>query len=149
MVCVTNCLIGCVLLTSMLSCMLTSQTSNVFQNFKNLLTSEQLKLYNNIYLERLSIYIQGMVVGLITAIVVVFYLKTTKLNKICTFVMISLFVNVIYYQLYPKSAYMINYLDKEEQRQAWLEIYKEMKTRKIIGMILGIFGYVFIAKGSI
>ena len=35
MVCVTNCLIGCVLLTSMLSCMLTSQTSDVFKNFKS------------------------------------------------------------------------------------------------------------------
>ena len=92
---------GCVLLTSMLSCMLTSQTSDVFKNFKNLLNAEQLKLYNEIYLERLSIYIQGMVVGLITAVVVVFYLKTSKLNKICTFVMISLFVNLIYYQLYP------------------------------------------------
>jgi hypothetical protein len=34
----------------------------------------------------------------------------------------------LYYTLSKKSDYMIKYLDTQEEREAWLEIYKTMKN---------------------
>jgi hypothetical protein len=39
---------------------------------------------------------------------------------------------------------MLNHLDNQEQVNAWLEIYKHMKTRKLIGMLIGLIGYVLV-----
>ena len=43
-----------------------------------------------------------------------------------------------------KSSYMLNHLDKPEQVSAWLEIYKHMKMRKLVGMLIGLVGYILV-----
>ena len=40
---------------------------------------------------------------------------------------------------------MLESLNSPEQVKAWLEIYKHMKTRKLIGMLIGLVGYVLVA----
>ena len=36
---------------------------------------------------------------------------------------------------------MLNHLDNSEQVDLWLEIYKEMKMRNIVGLTLGVLAY--------
>jgi hypothetical protein len=44
----------------------------------------------------------------------------------------------------PKSTYMLEHIDTAEQAKAWLEIYKLMKTRCQLGMLLGVIALPFI-----
>ena len=44
----------------------------------------------------------------------------------------------------PKSTYMLNHIDNAEQAKAWLEIYKIMKYRCHLGMLLGIIALPFL-----
>jgi len=149
MTCVTTCLIGCVLISGMIMCMITSHTSIVFKKFKKLLDKPQLEIYKKIHNERLAIYIQGMILGLLSAVLLVHLLNLKNMSKICTFIVITLLINIVYYQLYPKTTYMLQHLTTQDQVDAWLEIYKEMKLKKIVGMIAGTIGYFLIAKNAL
>ena len=56
-------------------------------------------------------------------------------------------INTIVYIVWPKSDYMIYHLTSIEQKQAWFNIYNEMKMKKIIGMILGVIAYYILGRG--
>jgi len=129
--------------------MVTSQTSNVFKKFKKLLDKPQVDIYKKIHNERLAIYIQGMILGLLSAVLLVHLLNLKDMSKVCTFIVITLLINVVYYQLYPKTTYMLQHLTTQDQVDAWLEIYKEMKLKKIVGVIVGIIGYFLIARNAL
>jgi cytochrome bd-type quinol oxidase subunit 1 len=38
----------------------------------------------------------------------------------------------------PKSDYMLRHLSTKEQQETWLDIYKTMKERYMIGFLLGV-----------
>jgi len=143
------CLIGFVLLGSMLYTMSVGKKNKVFKNFEATLDEDQKKKYREIASERLNLYLQGLFLGLIVAVLAM-RLKLGKMLKaksprVCAFVVIALVINHVYYMAMPKSSYMLNHLNKQEQVDAWLEIYKHMKTRKLIGMLIGVVGYVLVA----
>jgi len=54
-----------------------------------------------------------------------------------TFFAVTLIVAIVYYQLMPKSDYMLNHLKTPEQTKAWLDVYLTMKHRHIGGFLLG------------
>jgi len=145
--CISYCLVGAALLGSMIVTMLASKKSKNFVNFMNLLDDDQQQIYKSVIKERMSIYIQGLVIGVILAILCTFTNKLTKTNKICLFIVIALGFNMLYYSLYPKSTYMLSHLTSKEQNEAWLKIYKEMKLRCKIGLLLGIVGYILLGIG--
>ena len=144
MVCINSCLIAVVLLSGTIATMITSKTSPNFRKFNETLTKEQKKLYKNITMERLRIYIEGMILGLITGLFGLSLLpkKVDNSSKVCLFVIVCLLINMIYYRMYPKSNYMVKHLNTPEQKEAWLAIYKEMKYRHLFGMILGLGAYI-------
>ena len=144
MVCINSCLIAFVLLSGTIATMITSKTSPNFRKFNETLTLEQQKLYKNITMERLRIYIEGMILGLITGLFGLSLLpkKVDNSSKVCLFVIVCLLINMIYYRMYPKSNYMVKHLNTPEQKEAWLAIYKEMKYRHLFGMILGLGAYI-------
>jgi heme/copper-type cytochrome/quinol oxidase subunit 4 len=112
--------------------------------FLSLLNQEQQEIYKNITQERMNIYLQGFVLGIILGII---YLKTTKDKKAptyCIFVAIVLGVTYIHYTLMPKSTYMLEHIETAEQAKAWLEIYRMMKKRCHMGMVLGVVALPFI-----
>ena len=90
---------------------------------------------------------EGMVIGIVIGIIVVFNAKLSNNVKICMFISIALGVNYLYYILTPKSTYMLEHLSSVEQNVAWLGIYKEMKLRCHIGAVMGILGYILIGRG--
>ena len=148
MSCINTCLIGSGFLGSSILTMLASKKSKNFVEFNNVLTPQQRETYKKITQERMNIYIQGLVIGSVLAVLMSQMVKLDKNKKVCLFVVIALGFNYAYYSLYPKSTYMLQHLTTKEQNQAWLNIYKEMKTRCMVGFLLGLVGYIVLGIGS-
>jgi uncharacterized protein YacL len=145
--CISYCLIGAALLGSMIMSMLASKKSKNFVNFMNILDNNQQQIYKKIIKERMNIYIQGMVIGILLGVLFSYNSSFNREQRTCIFIVIALGFNYLYYSLYPKTTYMIQHLKTPEQNTAWLKIYKEMKFRCKIGLILGIVGYILLGVG--
>ena len=78
------------------------------------------KIYIKIANERANIYFQGLILG-----------------KATFFLAVTLITSVLYYFIVPKSDYMLNHLQTQEQNKAWLDVYKKMQSRYLTGFILG------------
>ena len=148
MSCVSYCLLGAALLGSSILAMMTSKDAGVFKRFRNLLDEEQQNTYQRITRERATIYVQSLLLGVVLAIIVTFNLKSLeKRSRVCLFILIALGTNYLMYSLYPKSTYMLEHLRSTEQNKAWLAIYKEMKLRCTLGLVLGALGYLVLSRG--
>lgn len=146
MVCLSYCVLGAGLLFASIVCMATSKNAGYHADFQNLLSPDQMRKYRGVVNERLSIYIQGLLIGVILGLIVVSMLdKVTTTNRVCVFVVIALLFNVIYYLLMPKTSYMLQHLNSKEQVNAWLRVYKVMRQRYILGFFVGVVGYVVFA----
>lgn len=146
--CINYCVLGAAFLGSSILTMMVCKSSKNFVKFRKLLNQKQLEIYNNIIKERMSIYIQGLILGILLAVLVTFNSSLKSTNKLCVFVVIALGVNYLFYSLHPKSTYMLLHINSHEQNKAWLDIYKEMKLRCMLGALLGLIGYVLIGIGS-
>ena len=62
------------------------------------------------------------------------------------FIALVLGTTYIHFNLMPKSTYMLDHINNGEQAKAWLSIYKEMKFRCQLGMILGVLSLPFICN---
>ena len=141
------CMLGAAFLGSSIVTMMACKQGKNFRKFRNLLSEEQLRIYDFIAKERLSIYIQGLILGLLLAMLVTFNSSLVGTNKLCVFVVIALGINYLYYSIHPKKTYMLNHLTSTEQNTAWLGIYKEMKLRSMMGVLFGLIGYILLGNG--
>lgn len=144
--CSLCCFIAAALLGSMFYFIINGNKNNKILYFRSLLNAEQQEIHTKIVKERMNIYVQGFILGLIIALV---YLKTlTKKNQpiYCVFIAIVLGVTYIHYTLMPKSTYMLDHINTPEQARAWLQIYKHMKLNCHIGMVLGVIALPFVCK---
>ena len=104
------------------------------------------KRYDNISAERLSISLYGYFYGFILSLFLIFYnLKIKKertpvWSMICLVMATCFIVNYFYYTLSPKSDYILNHTNSQEQVKAWLQMYKEMQYNYHMGIALGIVG---------
>lgn len=138
------CVIAFALLGSMIFMLLNTDKNSTTMYFLSLLKPEQQELYRNITKERMNIYLQGFVLGIILGII---YLKSSNDKNgpsYCIFIAIVLGVTYIHYTIMPKSTYMLDHIETAEQAQAWLQIYKKMKRTCHMGMILGVIALPFI-----
>lgn len=99
-------------------------------------------IYEAIVSERRSIYHQGLLLGLVLAVVVVhgaFGRKEKSSYKagFCIGTAITLGVSCIFYLLHPKSAYMTAHLRTAGQRDAWARISRRFRVIYICGLLLG------------
>jgi hypothetical protein len=107
---------------------------------KELNPSEK-KEYEEIINMRKTIYFQGLILGFIISIFFIVLTKQYNTNKqsiLITSLAITMFVNYLYYILYPKKKYMISILDSKRENEAWLNIYRNMQVRYHYGIIFGI-----------
>jgi len=137
--------IGCLipLITSFASfyMMITSINRSVHKNFFNMLDNEQQRIYKFIKVERLRIYLEGLVLGLFTAILWNrCNMPTYGMPNICIMTLLSNIVTYMYYTLKPKSTYMVNHLKSVKQNRGWMKVYNTMKKRHAMGILLGILG---------
>jgi uncharacterized membrane protein YkgB len=118
--------------------------SNIVKQYKSILSPELQKRYEKISKERLTISYQGYILGLIISIGIIFYyvrIKKEKMNNtllVCIVVATAFLTNYFYYIIHPKSDWMLNHMNNEEEVKAWLSMYREMQYNYHIGLILGI-----------
>ena len=149
MSCIGNCLIASVMLCGVIASMITSRVSPKHIEFKKLLSKKEKKVYEKIIKERLMIYLIGLCVGVITGFFVGMISNiNSKRTKSCMFVAVALIVNAVVYMAIPKKDWMLNHIgNNQEKVNAWLEIYKEMKMKKLVGMGVGLVAYYLLGDG--
>ena len=145
---------GCVLVCSaaaaffggMVFVSLNPYSKDKLDKFMGLLTADQQTLYKEISRERMHIYLMGLVLGLLLGFIYLYHgVKGAGLARTCGFVFITMATTYLFYLLYPKSKYMLTYLTTDDQRAAWLDVYRGMQYRHYMGMVLGVISYVLVS----
>ncbi len=107
---------------------------------RKVLSGKAVDAYQKINQERFTQYLQGLGLGFILVILINHFYGDNISNpyhKTTLFLLIVLAVSLFYYLLAPKSDYMLNHLTSQQEINAWLNVYKTMKNRYIIGFLLG------------
>ncbi len=134
--CYTSAIVGIGMLAATYSTMSVSEEHNNF--LRKIYGNELTDKYNSIVIERRNIYFQGLVLGIVISYFVLKLIRTANVFHRITFTLaIVIPISVIYYLLMPKSDYMLKHLKTQEQNEAWLKVYKNMKTRYLLGFIFG------------
>lgn len=127
---------GALLVGSIATLSISEEQHNVL---RNVFSDELDQKYNKIIDERRNHYIVGLLIGLIISFIVIKYINIDKYFEKLTLVLsITLGTAVMFYSLMPKSDYILNHLKTPEENQKWLEVYKTMKQRYFIGLLLGL-----------
>ena len=150
-----NCYISAILGFGLLGGLITTNTVSASEHKKlsHLLSPSLAAKYSKIVSERKTLYIQGLVLGLVVALVVknyiaYDYLKNTVFHKFVLTLGITLLVAVTWYTLVPKSGYMLDSLTTPQQTRAWFAVYKQMKRKYTLGVLLGVVAAILIAKSA-
>jgi uncharacterized protein YacL len=118
--------------------------STIVKHYKEKLSSDLQKRYDNIAKERMTISYQGYILGFVLSLFIIFYnvkLKGVKMNSfalVCSVMATCFLTNYFYYMLHPKSDWMLNHMDNQEEVKAWLQMYREMSFNYHAGLALGI-----------
>jgi hypothetical protein len=113
-------------------------TKEQTETLRRKLSPELAAKYDAIVKERTTHYIQGLLIGMLLAYIILINSSiTNRFHRVSLFFGITLFSTALYYLLMPKSDYMLNHLKTKEENQAWLSVYKTMKYRYLIGFVLG------------
>jgi len=151
-----NCTVSCILAGAFIA-------ASVFVCFRvdkktlsnplmKLLNRENQKRYMRLTNERRTIYLKGFALGFIVSVISLVLLnknkmfKLTKLTNICFIVAVSFSINYFFYILHPKSDYMVNHLQTQEERSSWLKIYRTMQFNYHLGFVLGLIGMIFVGN---
>ena len=146
MACSISCMISAIFVIGMIYFYNISDKSAVVKHYKSSLSSDLQKRYEKIAKERMNISYQGYALGVILSLVIIFYnvrikspshrMNTTSL--VCTVIATAFVTNYFYYMLSPKSDWMLNHMNNQEEVKAWLLMYREMQFNYHFGLVLGI-----------
>ena len=142
---ITYCLLATILIGIYLSMLAVIHKSDMFQKFRKSLTNYQKDKYIIIVRERSRIFYTAITLSLIISgllsSLLVNYNNNNNNNIICFFIASCLSLTTLIYLFYPKTDYMIKYLNTSEQRNSWLAINNSFKKAKYIGLLTGTIGY--------
>tara|TARA_E500000178_G_scaffold24478_1_gene22579 strand:- start:879 stop:1355 length:477 start_codon:yes stop_codon:yes gene_type:complete len=142
------CIIAVVFLIANIFTIISCNSDNYKQNFKNLLTKQQNLIYEKITTERTIIYYSGYALGIILSILTIFIMtkimkiKLATTSLVCIIGAVTFTTNYLYYILYPKSDYMLLHLNDKKQIEGWLDIYKTMQFKFHLGFVFGIIAVI-------
>ena len=144
MVCAISCMISAIFIIGMIYFYNLTDKSTIVKHYKSSLSSDLRKRYEKITKERTNISYQGYILGVILSLGIIFYnlkIKGAKMNStslVCTVVATAFVSNYFYYMLSPKSDWMLNHMNNQEEVKAWLLMYREMQYNYHMGLVLGI-----------
>ena len=143
------CLVGVMFLAGSIYTMLICTDCPPFQEYRNSLTPDLLDVYQDVARERNNLYLQGLVLGVVLAMVFLYFSKGSLdvFGNSCVFTGIATAVQYFYYILTPKTVYMLPLLGNQEQVELWHDVYKTMQGRYHLGMLIGFIGYFTLAYG--
>lgn len=146
--CLAYCLIGAALLGAMIGVMI-DKNSPSEQAFLASLDTNQQATYAQIYKERLTVYIQGLGLGIVLAIA--YYMTASAGYSLtinaCIITAIVLGTSYLYYMIRPKTM-MLKSLNNVNQVQLYTDLYRQYQYRSYLGMTLGIGAFFCIAYGA-
>lgn len=106
--------------------------------FQNTLNQAQLAVWEKIKTERTRIFVVASIIGLIVGIMLKF--------NLCLSISAALFTQTMVYKLWPKSNYIMDYLQSPDQGRAWMRMTNNMSLFGDVGMIVGIVGYIILTS---
>ena len=112
-------------------------SSTYIKDFYLNLTEEQRKIKDEISLERLKIYINGILLGCVLAAIMYMWIQPKGKARLCVLLSIILSTSYFFYILSPKSKYMVSYLNSKEQQKQWIKIYRQMQYNYHLGFLFG------------
>ena len=149
MKCMTDCLIASAFIGASALVMFRDSKSPTYKKLYNSLSKEKKDAYVKIKKERMFIMLKATLFGIFVSITFskfenYLFPTGSPFNKSCINTLIFFGVQYMFYMLHPKSDYMLNHIDNNEQAKQWLEKYKFMQRKWHIGLLLGIVGYFFV-----
>jgi len=145
--CVGYCLLGFLLLGSLLAVILGGNGSS--KKLSMTLDSVQLEKFGKIRKHRWNLFVQGLLIGLCVAVLyyVVFGSQNSCVLNACFLTASVLGISYLYYMLMPKELILTS-LNKPEQVQAWTDMYQDYQYRSSLGMALGVGGFFLLSWGT-
>ncbi len=144
MACTISCMISSVFVIGMIYFYNMTDKSAVVKHYKSSLSNDLQKRYEKIAKERTTIGYQGYALGVILSLGIIFYnlnIRGSKMNTtslVCTVVATAFVTNYFYYMLSPKTDWMLNHMNNQEEVKSWLLMYREMQYNYHMGLVLGI-----------
>ena len=144
MACTISCMISAVFVIGMIYFYNITDKSEVVKHYKQKLSSDQQKRYEKIVEERTKISYTGYILGLVLSLFIIFYnmnLKGAKLSNtsvVCVVIATSFLTNYFYYTLSPKTDWMLNHMNSQEEVRSWLQMYRAMQYNYHMGIVFGI-----------
>jgi uncharacterized protein YacL len=144
MACSISCAISAIFIIGMIYFYNMTDKSEIVKHYKEKLPTDLQKRYEKIAKERMMISYYGYGLGVIFSLFIISYnlnLKHVRLNTtslVCTVIATCFLTNYFYYILSPKSDWMLNHTNNQEQVKAWLIMYREMSYNYHAGLALGI-----------
>lgn len=114
--------------------------------FKNSLGNKYLKIYSKVVDERRKIWYLSTVIGILVTYVyhINFSIGENAKFLACSNTLVFFLVQYFVYNLHPKKNWMLDHISEKKDIKNWLKMYKKMKKNWHIGLVLGLFGYLFI-----
>ena len=122
----------------------------ILNSFNDVLDNKQKKIYIKIINERRRIYLNGFGLGFLLSLIFIFLktkknIKIQKIPFVCITIIITYLIIYFYYILTPKTTYMLEHLNNQNQVNAWLNVYKKMQFNFHFGLLLGLIGVGFLS----
>jgi uncharacterized protein YacL len=116
----------------------------VIKHYVDKLPNNLKTLYNKIVQERLYISLCGYGLGIIISLFIIYYNlkfkreKNNSLYLVCIVITTTFIINYFYYILSPKSDWMLNHINNQQQSKIWLQMYRKMQIYYHLGFVFGI-----------
>ena len=144
MACLLICAISAIFIIGMIYFYNMTNKSKIVKSYKEKMPPDLQKRYEKISEERMRISYQGYILGFILSLFVIFYnykfkgFRMGNTSLVCTVIAVSFITNYFYYMLSPKSDWMLNHMNSQDQVKGWLLMYREMQFNYHAGLALGI-----------
>lgn len=113
------------------------------------MTSQQRQIYQNIKRERLEIFLQASIAGLVIGLAILYMMNFSRVNRIgsgCILLAIAFATQYFWYIIAPKKDWMVLHL-REWQIPTWQKIYRVHQQRYHIALVIGLVGYFLLGYG--
>ena len=139
MKCMMSCTVAAALLGGSTYLSLNGGPNTAAKVFVETLDPRQQSLYQRIVAERRSIYNQGLLLGVVLAVLGVakFRSRMGLGASFCLGTAMTLIVAIVYYLLHPKSEHMQTHLTTPQHRSTWIDISRRFRVTYMCGLALG------------
>jgi len=142
--CPITCIFSAVVVVGMFFMTKWMSVNDTAKNYEKQLPESLKKTYSEIVQDRTQIFYTGYMLGILFALVLIFYNVRIRKNRmkwpsmVCLTVAVAFITNYFYYVLTPKKKWMLDSITTPEQTKAWLQMYKRMQMYYHGSLVIGL-----------